>query len=83
MEMTYNDYDALLEKFAIIKDKKKVPVYWPTIQQIDKFQEDPDYWIQFCCYLYECNPTPVTSADKYSKKNLAQFISDNLLLIDD
>lgn len=80
--MTYNEYDALTDKFDLIKEKKRVPAYWPTVQQIDSFESDPDKWILLCCYFYECNPAPSNAAEKYSKKNLAAFISNHLTLVD-
>lgn len=83
MTMTYDAYDRLTEQFAVIQSRGKVPTIWPTVQQIDKFDLDPDAWVLFCCYLYECNPAPESALDKYSKKNLARFISDHLILTDD
>lgn len=82
MKMTYDEYDALTEKFEIIKKEKQVPVYWPTVQQIDEFEKDPDKWILFCCYLHDHNPEPKNPGDKYSKKNLGSFIRNHLLIYD-
>lgn len=81
IEMTYDAYDALMEDFGKIKNK--VPVYWPTVTQIDRFSENPGKWLMYCCFLYECNPAPDTAEEKYSKKNLFDFINDHLTLIDD
>lgn len=80
IEITYDDYDKMLDTFERIKDREKVPVLWPSVIQIDKFEENPDKWINFCCYLYECNPAPKIAEEKYSKKNLQSFINRHLEL---
>lgn len=82
MYMTYDEYDALTEKFEKIKESKKVPVCWPTVQQIDSFEDNPDKWLIFCCYLHDYNPEPQKPGDKYSKRNLASFIGRHLELVD-
>lgn len=82
IRMTYDEYDALVEKFEEIKENGKVIPIWPTIQQFDMFQENPEKWMAFCCYLHECNPEPKTAEEKYSKKNLSEFIYNNLELYD-
>lgn len=82
VEMTYDEYDQMLEKFELIKEKKRVPVFWPTLQQIDGFREKPEEWLVLCCYLYECNPKPKTQSEKYSKSNLSMFINEHLVLVD-
>lgn len=80
LEITYDYYERMLEAFERIKDREKVPVFWPTVIQFDQFEKDPEKWINFCCYLYECNPAPKTAEEKYSKKNLQAFINRHLEL---
>jgi hypothetical protein len=77
--MTYNKYDQLLETF----NEMKAPLYWPTIQQIDEWENDPDKWLEFCCYLYEKSPAPTTGAERYSKRNMLDFINRHLQLVDE
>lgn len=80
--MTFDEYDAITEKFEKIKARGKVPTFWPTVQQVDMFRENPEMWLLFSCYLHDFNPPPKTAAEKYSKKNLSAFINDNLELSD-
>ena len=82
IRMTYDEYDALVEKFEKIKESGKVIPIWPTIQQVDEFQKDPEKWMAFCCYLHEFNPEPKTAEEKYSRRNLSDFINSNLELYD-
>lgn len=82
LRMTYDAYDALLEKFEEVKENGKVIPIWPTIQQIDMFEEDPEKWLRYCCYLHECNPDPKTPEEKYSRRNMADFINRHLELYD-
>ncbi len=79
-KMTYEAYDALIEQFEQIQED--VPVCWPSIQQIDMFRQSPEEWLDYCIYLHECNPEPKTSTERYSKRNLADFIHDHLELVD-
>lgn len=83
LSMSYEEYDKLLETFEEIKTGEKVISYWPTVPQVDLFWEDPEKWIYFCCYLYEFNDPPKTAEEKYSKKNLFEFINRNLQLVDE
>ena len=50
-------------------------------KDIEKMEEDPDRWILFACYLYE-GRTAKTTEQKYSKKNLQEFIHRHLQLVD-
>ena len=78
--MTYDEYDSMIDVFQKIKERDKVIPVWPSVTQIDMFQKDPEKWIKYCCYLYEFNPGPATAEEKYSKKNLNNFINRNLEL---
>ncbi len=82
IQMTYDEYDAMVERFERVKAGGKVPVYWPTIQQIDEFEKDPEKWLRFCCYLHEMNPEPSNNTEKYSRRNLGDFINRHLVLVD-
>lgn len=81
--ISYDEYDQNLEIFEKIEKSGKVPPYWPTVEQFDMFEENPEKWIHFCCFLYECNPEPKTSEERYSRKNLSAFIQENLELTED
>ena len=76
--ITYRQYDEMLEKF---KEMKTKPI-WPTPEQMDIFKADPDRYIFFLCYLCE-KSKPVTKAEKYSRQNMMNFISEHLEFIDD
>lgn len=78
--LSYDEYDKETEIFEKIRESGKVPVYWPTVPQIDGFWKNPKKWIRFCCYLYECNPEPKNSEERYSRKNLSVFLQKNLEL---
>lgn len=80
MVMTYAEYDRLLEVFKQIKAKETVMEYWPSVEQMDQFEINPEKWILYCCYLYECNEPPKNPTEHYSKKNLLAFIGRYLVL---
>ena len=49
MVMSFEQYDALLERFQ----KIKVRTFWPSQEQLEEMEKDPDRFLIFCCYLYE------------------------------
>lgn len=53
-EMTFSEYDELLDDF---NKMKKVPPLWPSIEQIDTFETDEDKWLTFAIYLLEKKST--------------------------
>ena len=78
MEMTYAAYDAMIDNF----EKMKTPAIWPTYEQIEMFEKDPDKWIEYSCYVLEKAERPNNSAEKYSKSNLQHFVNSHLSLYD-
>ncbi len=76
--MSYDEYDKLTELF----EKMKTRTFWPTVDQIDIFEQNPAKWITFVCYLYEKGKAPKNQEEKYSKKNLCHFIGKYLELTD-
>lgn len=76
--MTFDEYDQEVEKMKTIE----TATFWPTISQIDLFEKDVQKWIVFCYYLLEYNQPPQTNEEKYSKKNLSNFVNQHLELID-
>lgn len=79
MQMTYGQYDRIEEKF----EKLPKNVYWPTPDQIEMFQSNPDKWLLFCLYLSEYNPEPETKDEEMSCYDMKQFLYKNLELVDD
>lgn len=77
MVMTIEEYDKISERFDGFKAKK----IWPSPKDIEKMEEDPERWILFACYLYEGRAAK-TAEQKYSKKNLQEFIHRHLQLVD-
>ena len=71
-------YDEYAEQFEQIES----PTYWPTVEDIDLMEKEPDKWILFCAFLLEHNNEPLTNEEKYSKKNLSKFVNNYLELID-
>ena len=79
MQLSYDDYDKITEYYF---DRAGTPTFWPSLEQIDKFELAPDRWLLFACYLYEKGEPPKTRAEDYSKKNLQAFINRHLDLVD-
>lgn len=78
MIMTFEQYDKLLEKFEHVH----VSTYYPTPEQIEIMEQDPERWIVYACYQYEKGGNPRNSAEKYGRKNLMKFINKHLVLVD-
>lgn len=79
MQMSFQEYDEVMEKFEKMSER----VYWPTKNQLDMFEQEPEKWLMFCLFLHENNPQPVTEEEKESKKGMMKFINHELELIDD
>ena len=47
--MTFDEFDEMVDKFDNI-DTNKV---WPTKEQIDMMENNPERWVKFLCYLDE------------------------------
>lgn len=74
--LTFDQYDDLLEQFETVD----VATVYPTLRQIDLFEENPKKWIISCCYMYEMGVPPVSKDEEYRKKTLGQFINKYLEL---
>ena len=74
--LTFDQYDNLLEQF----DNVDIVTVYPTLRQIDLFEENPTKWIISCCYMYEKGVPPVSKDEEYRKKTLGQFINKYLEL---
>ena len=64
---------------------KNTIIGWTYLEQCQNLimENNPDLYIQFVCFLYECNDTPKNKEEKYSKKLLQKFIDTNLEFVDD
>lgn len=78
MTMTFDVYDALVEKMQTLE----TPTLWPTSKQIEMMEEEPEKWISFLIYLSEKGEEPKNKEEEYGKKNVNQFLRDHLLLVD-
>lgn len=76
MKMTFEEYDKEVERFNQIN----VQAVYPTFRQIEMFKKDPDKWLLYACYILEKADEPVTNEERYSKKNLIEFVNSNLEL---
>ena len=74
MQVTFEEYDKIMERF----DKMSAETYWPSLSNIEIFKSDPKKWMLFCIYLYEKGKEPQNNQEKYSKRNLGNFINQNL-----
>ena len=79
MKIGYEEYDNWMELFKTMSKSN----YWPNPNEIEVLENNPDLYIQFVCFLYECNDTPKNKEEKYSKKLLQKFIDTNLEFVDD
>ena len=79
--MTFNEYEKMIEQFK--KLPKNIKPVWPTVEQIDMFETDPEKWLKFACFLQEMNPPPRNSKERYSQRNITAFINHNLELVKD
>lgn len=80
-QMTFDEYDAMVEKFATMRTEAKL---WPTCEQIEEImEEDPEKYISFAVFLHEKGQPPKDEAEKNAKKRLFQFINDHLELVDE
>lgn len=77
MQLTFDEYDSLMDKFSKINTE----TYWPTREQINMFEIEPDKWLLYCIYIYEKGKPPVNITERYSKKNLSEFINKHLEII--
>ena len=69
MVMSFEQYDALLERFQ----KIKVRTFWPSQEQLEEMEKDPDRFLIFCCYLYETGKKPVSESEREKQKAVISF----------
>lgn len=78
MEMTFDEYDEYLDKIENMKTKP----CWPTLDQIDLFEKNPEKWLLYCCYILEKSDSPKNNEEKYARRNLSDFVNRHLELVD-
>lgn len=78
MKITFDEYDKMIEDF----DNIDTPTMWPTLEQIDEFEKEPDKWLPFCVYLLEKGSSPTNKEEEYSKRTLNKFVNNYLELYD-
>lgn len=78
MRMTYDEYDAVMDRF----DRMNTPAYLPSAEDIEYFEEDPDKWVLLACYCHDHCGKPKTKSEAYRKKKLLEFINSALVLED-
>ena len=74
MRMTLDEYDVLLDRF----DNINSPTYWPTPKEFELMEKEPDKYIVYICYLDSRCEIPKNNEQKYSKKNMCDFIKQYL-----
>ena len=75
IRMTYNEYEDMIDTF---KQNHTIETYWPTEKQISMFEEQPEKWLKFACFLLEHNAQPQNADEKLSRKNLMSYINNEI-----
>lgn len=78
MQVTFDEYDEILSRFEHMQSE----TFWPSKEQIDMFEKNPKKWLLFACYLYEKGKEPNDNFERYSKRNLKNFINKHLKIVD-
>lgn len=78
MRVTFEEYDHMIEKF----NKVNTHTYFPSIEDMDIMEADPDKWIPLLCYFIEKGEEPKTNEEQYSRKTMVRFVNKNLELVD-
>ena len=79
VEISYETYEQWLEAF----DKMPEPDYFPTPNDFEIMEENPEFWVLFLCYLDACLPKAKEKDEKYSKKNIQLFLKEHLKITED
>ena len=53
-----------------------------TFGVLHAIKKDPEKWLLYCCFVLEKAEKPVTNEEKYSKRNLSDFVNNNLELVE-
>ena len=77
VEMTFDEYDGMMEEFEQIGLTLPLPDPW----ELEILQSDVERFLPYACYLDEYGKEPETAEEKYRRKGLRAFIRENLELV--
>lgn len=82
LKMTFDEYDALIEKLEKISYKPEG--YYPTVQEIkDNLEPEFDKNFDYIVWLTECNENPDTEEGILAKNYLNRLLIKKLVLVDE
>lgn len=82
LKMTFNEYDALIEKLEKISYKPEG--YYPTVQEIkDNLEPEFDKNFDYIVWLTECNENPDTEEGILARNYLNRLLIKKLVLVDE
>lgn len=82
LKMTFDEYDALIEKLEKISYKPEG--YYPTIQEIkDNLEPEFDKNFDYIVWLTECNENPDTEEGILARNYLNRLLIKKLVLVDE
>lgn len=79
MKITESGYELEMK----VQDQIEVETFYPSLEEIDEMEKDPDRWIFLAIYLYEHGEKPETKDEEYRRKTLLHFINEHLEIVDD
>ena len=82
LKMTFNEYDASIEKLEKISYKPEG--YYPTVQEIkDNLEPEFDKNFDYIVWLTECNENPDTEEGILARNYLNRLLIKKLVLVDE
>ena len=82
LKMTFDEYDALIEKLEKISYKPEG--YYPTVQEIkDNLEPEFDKNFDYIVWLTECNENPDTEEGILARNYLNRLLIKKLVLVDE
>lgn len=82
LKMTFDEYDALIEKLEKISYKPER--YYPTVQEIkDNLEPEFDKNFDYIVWLTECNENPDTEEGILARNYLNRLLIKKLVLVDE
>ena len=78
--MTFNDYDALVERLK--ENPYQCNGWWPSPEELDEKLDEINPNIPFLIWIVETNPDPETEEEKASKRHINRILRENLKLYD-
>lgn len=82
LKMTFDEYDALIEKLEKISYKPEG--YYPTVQEIkDNLEPEFDKNFDYIVWLTECNGNPDTEEGILARNYLNRLLVKKLVLVDE